>query len=64
MVHALLVCSEVECTAVYEAYGPLEEVQALACDCDCGLEIIGWPDHASADHDARERPVELTLLAA
>ena len=64
MVHALLVCSEAECTAVYEAYGPLEEVQALACDCDCGLEIIGWPDQAPAESDSHDRPVELTLVAA
>ena len=44
MVHARLTCSEDECTEVYEAYGPLEEVAALACECGCGLEIIGWPD--------------------
>jgi hypothetical protein len=44
MVHARLTCSEEECTEVYEAYGPLEDIAALACECGCGLEIIGWPD--------------------
>lgn len=60
MVHARLVCSESECTAVYEAYGTLEEVQALACDCDCALEIIGWPDEVAQSDD---RELELTLVA-
>ena len=57
MVHALLVCSEEECTEVFEAYGPLEEVEALACECGCALEVIGWPDPVE---DA-ERGVTLQL---
>ena len=60
MVHARLICSDDECTAVFEAYGPLEEIQALACDCGCGLEIVGWPDELPEPAPG----VELLELAA
>ena len=62
MVHAVLICSEEECTAVFEAYGRLAELEALACDCGCGLSIVGWPDPVAAE-DAPGR-VELELIAA
>ena len=41
MFHAVLICSENDCTEVFEAYGSLEELEALACDCGCALEILG-----------------------
>jgi hypothetical protein len=53
MFHALLTCSDDECTAVFEAYGRLEELRALACDCGCALEIIGWPDPVEANGETR-----------
>jgi len=40
MLHALLICSEPECTETFEAYGTLEELEALACDCGCGLVVL------------------------
>ena len=49
---ALLICSDEECTDVFVAYGTLEELESLACDCGCGLQIVGWPDEAG--HEARE----------
>jgi hypothetical protein len=49
MVHARLTCSDEKCTEVYEAYGPLEEIAVLACECGCGLEIIGWPDPVASN---------------
>jgi hypothetical protein len=58
MVRALLICSDDGCTAVYEAHGPLEEIEALACSCGCGLAIVGWPEPAA------ESELEVTLLAA
>ena len=60
VVHALLICSEDRCSEVYEAYGPLPEIEALACDCGCGLEIVGWPDAVENGRTA----VELELVAA
>jgi hypothetical protein len=57
-VRALLICSDDDCTAVYEAHGPLEEVEALACSCGCGLAIVGWPEPAD------ETELEVTLIAA
>ncbi len=44
MVIGLLVCSDEDCTEVFEAVGTVEELLALACDCGCGLELIGWPE--------------------
>jgi hypothetical protein len=47
MVHALLACHDSRCSAVFEAYGHLEDVETLACDCGCALQIVrflGEPD--------------------
>ncbi|HEX8066971.1 MAG TPA: hypothetical protein VF520_10635 [Thermoleophilaceae bacterium] len=49
---AILICSDDECTEVFEAYGPLEELEALACDCGCALEVIS----VSESHDRPEAP--------
>ena len=59
MVRALLFCSDDECTAVFEAYGPLAEIEAMACECGCGLEVVGWPE--PADGSAH---LSLELIAA
>jgi hypothetical protein len=40
MFRALLICSEEDCTELFEAYGPLEELESLACDCGCALHIL------------------------
>jgi hypothetical protein len=45
---ARLFCTDERCDAVYEAIGRLEELEALACFCGGGLEIVGFPDHAEA----------------
>jgi hypothetical protein len=37
---ALLICSDEDCTELFEAYGTLEELETLACDCGCSLEIL------------------------
>ena len=55
VVHARLICSDDDCTDVFEAYGTLEELEALACDCGCALEIVGWPDPVDG------QPAELEL---
>jgi hypothetical protein len=60
VVHVLLACHDSRCTAVYEAYGPLEGLEALACECGCALQIVRWLG------EVREPPagVELIRLAA
>jgi hypothetical protein len=40
MFMALLICSDEGCAELFEAYGTLEELEALACDCGCSLEIL------------------------
>jgi hypothetical protein len=62
MVRALLTCSEDDCTEVFEAYGRLEDIEALACECGCGLAVVGWPD--SVNELPSNGTVELVPLAA
>jgi hypothetical protein len=53
IVRARLFCSDPACAAAFEAIGPIEELEALACSCGGGLEVIGfpakseWPAHGS-----------------
>jgi hypothetical protein len=44
MFMALLICSDEGCAELFEAYGTLEELEALACDCGCSLEILTLQD--------------------
>jgi hypothetical protein len=60
MLHALLLCSDRECAEVFEAYGPPEELDALACDCGCSLWIVRW----LADDERDTGSVEVWPLAA
>jgi hypothetical protein len=60
VVHVLLTCHDSRCRAVYEAYGPLEELETLACDCGCALQIVRW----LGDVDEPVDDVELIRLAA
>jgi hypothetical protein len=49
MLVARLLCSDPACAAGFEARAPtLHELETLACDCGCALEICGWPDTAAA----------------
>ena len=40
MLHALLICSDDDCTDAFEAWGTLEELEALACECGCALQVL------------------------
>jgi hypothetical protein len=42
--HAALICCDDDCTEVFEAYGTLEELEALACECGCALQVISISD--------------------
>ena len=61
IVRARLFCSSAECDAVFEAIGPIEELEALACSCGGGLEVTGFPEESEWD---REEGFELLPLAA
>jgi hypothetical protein len=56
---ALVVCSEEECVAEYEAIGPLAEIDALCCDCGAGLQALGWPEQA---YEPERAAVRIFLL--
>ena len=40
MVHALLICSDDACPDEVETTGALEELEQLACECGCTLQLI------------------------
>ena len=61
IVKARLFCSNDACEAVFEAIGPLEELEALACSCGGGLEITGFPHESERPRHGR---FELLPLAA
>lgn len=35
-----LICTDEDCAERIEAYGTLEEIEALACECGCTLTIV------------------------
>jgi len=55
---ALLLCSDGDCADYFEAYGSLEQLERLACDCGCSLELV-----AISDVDGEARGFELAPLA-
>jgi hypothetical protein len=57
MFHALLICSDGDCAETFEAWGSLEELEALACDCGCTLEVLTLGE---CEHEAG--PLELQLI--
>jgi len=57
MVYAALICCDDDCTEVFEAYGTLEELETLACDCGCALQVITISE--AADAPARDHGLEL-----
>lgn len=46
MYSARLVCSGC-CSETVAETATLGELDALACDCGCSFEVIGWPDVAA-----------------
>jgi hypothetical protein len=57
MLHALLICSDDDCTDEFEAWGTLEELEGLACECGCGLQLISVGE-AARDWRAGELVLE------
>ena len=60
MVHALLACHDSNCTAVFEAYGRLGDLESLACDCGSALQIVRY----LTDPEQGPDTVSLVRLAA
>ena len=47
---AFIVCSDEGCEAEFEVIGPLEEIEALTCDCGAGMHVMSWPVPVEAIH--------------
>jgi hypothetical protein len=57
---ARLICSDPACAAAFEGRArTLGDLETLACECGCGLAVLGWPD----DVEERAGALELVLLA-
>ena len=59
MFRALFVCADGDCAEVFEAFGPLEELETLACECGCTLELL---EIADLDEPVPERGFDLIPL--
>jgi hypothetical protein len=60
--HALLICSDEACAEELEAYGMrLEELEALACECGCALQLIAVSE---VEFEAARSPRPALGLAA
>jgi hypothetical protein len=57
MLYAALICCDEDCTDVFEAYGSLEELETLACDCGCALQVVSISEYSGAP--SRDRGPEL-----
>jgi hypothetical protein len=57
MFHAMLICSDGDCDDAFEAWGTLADLETLACDCGCTLEILSLDE--AEEGDAR---LELQLV--
>jgi hypothetical protein len=44
MVYAQLVCSDEGCSETLETWGELGELEALACECGCALQLTSVPE--------------------
>lgn len=63
MLVARLICSDEACADAFEARAAtLAELDALACECGCALQVLGWPD--AEEEPAEHVEVELLLVAA
>ena len=57
MFHARIICSDGDCAETFEAWGTLEELEALACDCGCSLEILSLGEAGDADARLELQPL-------
>jgi uncharacterized protein (UPF0210 family) len=59
--HALLICSDEACAEEIEAFGTrLDELEAMACECGCGLQLIAVSE---IEFERAALPVVLDLAA-
>jgi hypothetical protein len=58
MLHALLICSDDDCTDEFEAWGTLEELEALACECGCALQLISLSEAGGYENGHAEPVLE------
>jgi hypothetical protein len=58
VLHALLICSDDDCTDEFEAWGTLDELEALACECGCALQLISLSEAGEYERGLTELVLE------
>ena len=52
MYFAHLICSDEDCAETIDVRADtLDELEALICDCDCGLQVLGISEAADVEAD-------------
>jgi hypothetical protein len=60
---ALLVCSDEACAHEVETWGALEELETLACECGCALQLIALSEVEFVEAEPPVADVWLPLAA-
>ena len=65
MLYAILICSDGDCEATYEAWAEPDQLEELACElCGCTLQAVAFSDASEADARSSRRPPDLNLRDA
>lgn len=60
MLYAILICSDDECEAAYEAWAEPDELEGLACElCGCALEAVAFSDAGESRQRGRGPDIQL-----
>ena len=62
MFYGLLICSDEGCTDTAEAWGTLEELEAIACECGCAMHV--WQVSEAGEQPVFRAEPEYSLLLA
>jgi hypothetical protein len=57
MLYAILICSDADCEATYEAWAEPDQLEGLACElCGCTLQAVAYSDASEAASSGRRTP--------
>ena len=62
MFYGLLICSDEDCADTTEAWGTLDELEAMACSCGCTLQL--WQVSEAGEQPEHTAEPEIVLAAA
>lgn len=57
ILHVRMICTDERCAEILETWCSLEELEVLACECGCALDVIGWLAEVPPAEPAFELPL-------